>query len=72
MLQQLLQQITPLTLTVIGTLVLSFGIILVAAIIYKRPVEPTGEYSITLILAAILTIIIGIFMIMLSIVLPFI
>ncbi|MHC1628630.1 MAG: hypothetical protein ACXQTI_07360 [Candidatus Nezhaarchaeales archaeon] len=69
MLQNLLHQITPLTLVVMGTLVLSFGIILVAAVMYKRPAEPTGEYSIALILAAILTIITGIFMIMLSVVL---
>jgi len=53
-----------------GTLVLSFGILLIAAVMYKRPAEPTGEYSIALILAAIVTIITGIFMIMLSILLP--
>ena len=70
MLQQLIQRITPLTLAIIGTLVLSFGIILIVAITYKR-IAITEELLIILILAAVLTIIIGVFMMLLTVIMSF-
>ena len=68
MLQQLIQQITPLTLTIIGTLVLSFGVILIVTIAYRRT-QSIEERPMVFILSAILTTMIGVLLMLLAIIL---